>query len=400
MPAYRNHTVLEIARGVRAFFTLAVGVTRGEVPDPDALQSRLQAQTQKLARAQRHIEKQNRRIQRLRRSTLGNDGQTVLPGGADSGSGSGNINPENMVWILGSPRTGSTWLGEILGEPRGHALWKEPFFGVVLNFRNNLAHRGYINSKQFLLGEPYRDVWVGSMRRLFLDVGQAKFPNISPRHHLVIKEPNGSMSAPLILEAFPESKLVFLVRDSRDVVASLLDAAEEGSWYGYDRFEASVADAVLRGGSPDLAENRSDDEFVGRLARNYVDNVSAVKEAYARHPDGAKVLIRYEDLRATPIDCVSYICDSLGIEVDREQLEQAVERHAFENIPQENRGQGKFHRRATPGGWREDLTPEQARTVEEITGPLLREFYPDSMPVASSLTASRGSEASSRRNGR
>jgi hypothetical protein len=43
-----------------------------------------------------------------------------------------------------------------------------------------------------------------------------------------------------------------------------------------------------------------------------------------------------------------YICDSLGIDVYREQLEQAVERHAFENIPQENRGQGKFHRRGAP----------------------------------------------------
>ena len=378
MPAYRNHTVLEIARGVKAFLTLAVGVTRSGVPDPDALQSRLQVQTEKLARAQRLVEKQSRQIKRLLRSTRVKDGQTLLSDSAVSGVGSGNINPENMVWILGSPRTGSTWLSEILGEPRGHALWKEPFFGVVLNFRDNLAHRGYINSRQFLLGEPYRDVWVGSMRRLFLDVGQAKFPNISPEHHLIIKEPNGSMSAPLILEAFPESKLVFLVRDSRDVVASLLDAAGEGSWYGYNRFEASVADAVLCGGSPDSPENRSDDELVGRLARNYVNNMNAVIEAYARHPDGAKVLVRYEDLRATPRDCVLYICDSLGIEVDGKQLEQAVERHAFENIPRENRGQGKFHRRATPGGWREDLTPEQARTVEEITGPLLRKFYPDS----------------------
>jgi hypothetical protein len=309
VPAYRNHTVLEIARGVRAFFTLAAGVTRGEVPDPDALQSRLRAQSERLARAQRRIEE-------LQRSTRANDGQTARPDGVDSGAESGGINPENVVWILGSPRTGSTWLGEILGEPRGHALWKEPFFGVLLNSRNNLAHRGYKNSKQYLLGEPYRAVWVGSMRRLFLDVGRAKFPNISPSHHLIIKEPNGSMSAPLILEAFPESKLVFLVRDSRDVVASLLDAAEKGSWYGYDKFEASVADAISRTGSPDSPENRSDEEFVGQLARNYVNNVGAVKQAYARHPDGAKVLVRYEDLRATPRDYVSYICDSLGIEVD------------------------------------------------------------------------------------
>jgi len=115
------------------------------------------------------------------------------------------------------------------------------------------------------------------------------------------------------------------------------------------------------------------------LAKNYVNNMSAVREAYDRHPDGAKVLIRYEDLRANPRDCVSYVCDSLSIEVEREQLEQAIEKRAFENIPQEKRGEGKFHRRATPGGWREDLTPEQASTVEEITRPLLKEFYPDSI---------------------
>jgi Sulfotransferase domain len=162
------------------------------------------------------------------------------------------------------------------------------------------------------------------------------------------------------------------------VVASLLDAAQKGSWYGYDKFEASAAEAVWRGGKSGSPENGQDDEFVGRLARNYVNNVSAVKEAYAGHPDGAKVLVRYEDLRAAPGDCALHICDSLGIAVDEEQLEGAVERRAFENIPHENRGRGKFHRRATPGGWREDLTPEQVRTVEEITGPLLREFYPES----------------------
>lgn len=365
MPAYRSHTVIEIARGIRAFFTLAAGVTRGEVPDPYALQSTLQTQTRKLAEARRHIESQNRRIQKLQGSTSADVRQTA-----------GRINPENIVWILGSPRTGSTWLSEILGEFSGHALWKEPFFGVVLNLRNNLAHRGYLDSKQFLLGEHYRDVWIGSMRRLFLDVGHAKFPNIAPKHHLVIKEPNGSICAPMIMEAFPESKLVFLVRDSRDVVASLLDAARKGSWYGYDKFEASVADAVLRNGGPDSPENGSEDEFVERLAKNYVSNVGAVKEAYDRHPEGAKVLVRYEDLRENPRDWVSRICDSLGIELDDEQLEQAVAKHAWENIPKENRGQGKFHRKASPGGWKEDLTSEEALKVEEITGPILREFYP------------------------
>lgn len=284
------------------------------------------------------------------------------------------MNPANIVWILGSPRTGSTWLGRVLGEPRGHALWTEPFFGVVLGFRDNLANREYVNSAQFMLGEPHREVWIRSMRRMFLDVAEARFPNMSRGHYLIVKEPNGSLSAPLIMEAFPESKLVFLVRDSRDVVASLLDAAKKGSWYGYDLYEASVASALRAGESP--YERRSDEGFVEQLARNYVTNISAVKEAYDALPAARKVFVRYEDLRESPLENVTRICESLSLSTDGEQLRLAVEKHLWENIPEDERGEGKFYRKATPGGWREDLTPEQTRVVEAITGPLLKEFYP------------------------
>ena len=377
MPAYKNYTVFEFARGVKAFLNLEVGITRGDAPSPENLEARLRAQeAQELAGARRRVEAQNRPMRELQGRLSVEGGGAALCGGAEAGIKLGNIDPHNIVWILGSPRTGSTWLSQILGTPEGHAEWREPFFGVVLGFRNNLAHREYVNSNQFLLGEPHRDVWVRSMRNLFLDVGRSKFPNISPKHHLIVKEPNGSISAPLILEAFPESKLVFLVRDSRDVVASLLDAARRGSWYGYDKFEASMADAVSRGGGLD-EHDPGDDEFVEQLARNYVANVGAVEEAYAGHPDGSKVLVRYEDLREDPSKQVARICDALQIEVEESQLEQAVKKHSWENIPEGERGRGKFHRKAVPGGWREDLAPEQAKLVEGITAPLLRRFYPN-----------------------
>ena len=344
MPEFATNTVVEVSRNVKAFLSLRLGLTRGEVPNLET-----------------------------------NANPKTSPKGDARGLSTGDVNPANIVWILGSPRTGSTWLGQVLGEPQGHALWREPFFGVVLGLRNNLANREYVDSPQFMLGEPNREVWLPAMRRMFLDVADAKFPNISAGHHLVVKEPNGSMSAPLIMQAFPESKLVFLVRDSRDVVASLLDAAKKGSWYGYDRYEASVVTAVKNGEPADsepATGRRSDEEFVESLARNYVTNINAVKKAYDAHPAARKVLVRYEDLRADPFASVTRICDSLGIPTDREQLRMAVEKNLWENIPQEKRGEGKFHRKATPGGWREDLTPDQARTVERVTAPLLDEFYP------------------------
>jgi len=67
---------------------------------------------------------------------------------------------------------------------------------------------------------------------------------------------------------------------------------------------------------------------------------------------------------------------ALGIEVDPDELARAVAKHAWDKVPVEEKGEGKFYRKGKPGGWREDLTPEQAKTVERITAHLLEEFYP------------------------
>jgi hypothetical protein len=62
--------------------------------------------------------------------------------------------------------------------------------------------------------------------------------------------------------------------------------------------------------------------------------------------------------------------------VEEEELAKVVEKRSWENIPEEERGEGKRRRKATPGAWREDLTPQQSEAVERITASLLNEFYP------------------------
>jgi hypothetical protein len=88
------------------------------------------------------------------------------------------------------------------------------------------------------------------------------------------------------------------------------------------------------------------------------------------------VVVRYEDLRADTLGTMKRMYSALGVPVDETRLAQAVEKHSWENIPEEEKGEGKFHRKAEPGGWREDLTPEQVEIVEGVAGSLLREFYP------------------------
>lgn len=56
-------------------------------------------------------------------------------------------------------------------------------------------------------------------------------------------------------------------------------------------------------------------------------------------------------------------------------IQKVVKKHAWENIPDWKKGTGQSRRKASPGGWTKDLTPEQSALVEEITGPIIREFY-------------------------
>ena len=88
-------------------------------------------------------------------------------------------------------------------------------------------------------------------------------------------------------------------------------------------------------------------------------------------------MVRYEDLRTNTLEAMKRIYSTLGIPVDEGELARVVEKHSWEKIPEENKGDGKFYRKATPGGWREDLTPGQAEIVERVTAPLLKELYPN-----------------------
>ena len=116
--------------------------------------------------------------------------------------------------------------------------------------------------------------------------------------------------------------------------------------------------------------------FAEERATALLQQAGNAKKAYDAH-GGRKVLIKYEDLRADTLGTMKRLYSTLGVPVDEGELARVVDKHSWENIPEENRGEGKFYRKATPGEWKGDLTEEQARIVEDITAPLLHAFYAD-----------------------
>ncbi len=285
-----------------------------------------------------------------------------LTGGEPAG-----LDSSRVVWIFCLGRSGSTWVRAMLADLLPCRVWEEPKVGQLFGWFYEKAEQGQRASTNFVLGDPTRPAWTRALRRFVLETAAASHPSIAPAEYLVVKEPDGAIGAPLLMDALPESRMVLLVRDPRDVVASALDATKKGGW----RYEDMNEDLQRR---RELQEARGFAPFVKATANSYLRQIGAAKRAYDAH-GGPKVLVRYEDLRVNPFGEVRRLCSELGLPVNEEGVAGVVEKHSWENVPEEEKGEGKFYRKAKPGSWKEDLTPKQAETVERITAPLLKEFY-------------------------
>jgi len=341
VPVFRQGLALEVARNLALFLNLEAGVTRNGTP-------RLVGE-EGSDQAVRRLAEKDREIVRLR-SRLDE---------------AGGIDPDNLVWMFGVARTGSSWLASMIGDLEGNAMWYEPYVGDVFGYayyrRAPAWQRG---REEFILADRHREAWLSSIRTFVLEGAAARFPQIADGGYLVIKEPNGSIGAPLLMEALPESRMILLVRDPRDVVASLLDANRRESWASKQRGRGERA----------LADTNPD-AFVRQQASMYSLNLSKAREAYEAHR-GFKVVVRYEDLRYGAFEELQRACSALGISADEEQIRRVIEKHSWENVPEERKGAGKLRRKARPGSWREDLTSGQVRVVEQVTAPLLEKYYP------------------------
>jgi hypothetical protein len=340
-----------------------IGKLRSEPPThggagekPKSTREKLAEKNARLKMLRERLEKKDRELAVLRKR--------LTEGGTKPESV--GIKPENIVWIFGYGRTGSTWLSSMMKEIEAHTVWFEPNVGDLFGHLYYVRSRGgQRRSKHFILGSQ-RETWLNPLRDFVLEVASARFPEVANEGYLVVKEPFGSIGAPLLMEALPESRMILLIRDPRDTTASALDAFREGSW-GFERTHKDHREETL------LATEQPD-AFVKMRASKYMQYVGNAKQAYENHT-GHKVLIKYEDLRHDTLQTMKRIYSTLEMPVKREELAQAVEKNSWEKIPEEKKGEGKFYRRASSGGWREDLTEKQIAIIEEITSPIIDEFY-------------------------
>lgn len=284
----------------------------------------------------------------------------------------------NITWVFGSPRSGSSWLVTQLLNHKEIISWNEPLIGahlgllandvwVMLNPPKNGYHIEmprtidiYANEPDYFFSLAYQGIWMLYLRKMILHRIYCQFP-ASLHKRIVIKEPSGSHVSDIILQTLPNSKLIFLLRDGRDIVDSKIDMYRKGSW---------VQKWIE---PPPLDEQRRRWVIIGEsnIWKRLTETVHA---AYEKHDPKRRLLIKYEDLRYDAFNQLKKIYDFLEVAVKKEEIENLVGKYSFEKIPEDEKGEGKVVRKAKPGGWRETFTDEEKEIMNSIMGNKLREF--------------------------
>jgi len=270
---------------------------------------------------------------------------------------------KNLVWIFAYRRSGTTWLGlELLSHETknidelliglflGHDQKFEGGMARIFDFRKNIEN--------FFFSEKYVDTWKYFLRKLILNRIYAQHHDLT--HKIIIKEPTGSMGCDIIASCLPQSKIIILMRDGRDVLDSVLDSQESSGW-------------ELEHGHLKITKELRQ-EFLEKHANNWNRLVKILMKTYDSHPKERRILIRYEDLLKNTFEELKKIYEFLEIDIKNELIEELIKKYDFEKIPENERGKGQFRRFATPGKWKENFTKEEEKTIEKMIGETLRQF--------------------------
>ena len=266
----------------------------------------------------------------------------------------------DLLFVVGAPRSGTTWLQRLLAShPQVHTGQESKLFRWYLEPQLRMwrmettretdertaTGRGGTGLSCYFREEEFLDV----LRKYMAELLQPMLRELKPGEIFLEKSPSHALCIGAIKELLPECKIIHVLRDARDVVASLLAASK--SWGKAWAPHHPAAAAAL-----------------------WVEHVTAVLRASQNLSREEFYEVRYEDLIMAPERSLRGVSEFLGLDWDSQAMQQAIERNSPDhkdegtltaipvygevarrvgNTVPEPKG---FIRKAEIGAWKTDLT--------------------------------------------
>jgi hypothetical protein len=239
---------------------------------------------------------------------------------------------DRLVFVIGSPRSGTTFLGAAIGGLPGFVD-----LGEVQPLKAAMPDIFGLDEEEA----------ARCIRRM---LQAQRLLALVPGMRGVEQGPETGFVYPAALRAYPEGRAVHILRDGRDVVCSLL----ERGWLRAG--EARWRDQVAEGQEARFwVEPERREEFEAASEATRAAWVWRRYVTAARRPHERKIEIRYEDLTGNPSAVAAVLAGH--IDAPRDELLSRL---------------AQAHDRSI-GRWRRDLTTEQLDDVEREAGELLAE---------------------------
>lgn len=241
---------------------------------------------------------------------------------------------DRVVFVIGSPRSGTTFAGSSIGSVPG-----------FVDLGEVAALKGAI---PVLAGRDPDDV-APAIRRILATTRRL---GLVGSLRAVEQTPETAFVAAAAARAFPEARFVHMLRDGRDVVCSLLErgwlsagtGGRDDAGLGFGAEPRFWVEPERRG----EFRAASDPRRAAWAWRRYVEAARSLRDRVLE--------VRYEAMAAEPAAVGATLAAFL--DAPAEPLAEALGRAHGESV----------------GRYRRDLAPAQLADVEEEAGPLLREL--------------------------
>jgi hypothetical protein len=266
---------------------------------------------------------------------------------------------KQFLFIIGSPRSGTTWLQLMLGShpsvcataeltlyDKYVAPWLEAW-----KTETHLAEEGksYVGMPVLWDEQEFHGFLSG-----FLQAAYSKMLTTKPQaSHILDKHPGYSQCIETIQHFIPQARFIHLIRDGRDVAVSLFAASRQLRWYSRRPLYA--------------------------FGEMWKRQVLAARQA-AAFPD-RYLEVRYEDLSASPAGTLETVFDFCGLSYEQELIDSIVKNHEFENLKQSRctpaagvKVPEGHYRQGKAGTWRQSFNAPHRYLFDRIAGDLLREL--------------------------